>query len=170
MNDSTTLDTAPDPTRVPPQPTSDERAVAGLAWLAATFPPLAAQDLLHGNDVIALTVYGSEVVIHLRDVDTARRVAARLDLTSWVDLVDDDARQQWWTGQVGDVNVRVVHCYTFPADEPAATNLYRCAHCGAAFGITGQSTGSDDDREADEHYAAEVARHESGECTQAVTQ
>ena len=41
---------------------------------------------------------------------------------------------------------------------------YECSRCGAAFGIAGENTGSDDDYAADEYYASEVEFHESGRC------
>lgn len=167
MTQPTTLGTAPDPTREPQPPTPNERALAGLAWLAATMPTLTAQDCLTGKDITALTVYSHEVRIHFCEVATAERVAARLGLTDWTDHVNDEHRQQWWAGEVGDVPVTVVHVELFPHSEPS-TSTYRCERCGAAFGVTGQSTGCDEDGYAEEYFEVEVARHESGECTPAV--
>jgi hypothetical protein len=41
---------------------------------------------------------------------------------------------------------------------------YECRKCGARFGIAGENSGSDEDYAADDYYASEVERHESGEC------
>lgn len=50
-----------------------------------------------------------------------------------------------------------------------SADWYTCSRCGAQMGIAGTSTGSDDDYATDDYFESEVERHESGECTPAVT-
>jgi hypothetical protein len=42
--------------------------------------------------------------------------------------------------------------------------IYSCGRCGAAFGVAGQGSGSDADREVDEWFVERVRYHEAGEC------
>lgn len=49
---------------------------------------------------------------------------------------------------------------------PASTvETFKCARCGAQFGIAGVSTGSPEDLAVDEYHRTEVERHQSGQCT-----
>jgi hypothetical protein len=101
---------APDATRTPDPLTDNERTLAGLAWLATTIPALIAQDCLHGDEITEIGAGPHQVSVQLIEVGAAARIAARLGLTSWADLDDDDYRHQWWTGSIDGLRVRVSYC------------------------------------------------------------
>lgn len=64
-------------------------------------------------------------------------------------------------GIVLDVPVRLSATTLGHMTEPSA---YRCERCGAQMGLSGGFVARGED-DAAEHFAAEIARHEAGECT-----
>jgi hypothetical protein len=87
----------------------NDRALAGLAWLAATLPTLVEQDCLQGDEITSAAATRFDVTIHIKDYATAARIAARLGLrvNGWYGA---DSEQSWWTGKSGDVEVSVMTC------------------------------------------------------------
>ena len=139
----------------------NDRALAGLAWLAATMPTLVQQDCLKGDEIVGLTTGPHNVDIHLDDYATTARVAARFGFNILDGFGGPDNTQTWWGGKSGEIEVRVMTCDPAPT---STVSTYECERCGAAFGIAGCSTGSDEDREADEYFDEQIAHHESGAC------
>ena len=101
-------------------------------------------------------------------------------------LLDSLADVQAWAGRLGVEVVareakahRQIHhnahatwggvsfsmCYVEHVPAPLPVETYTCSRCGATFGIAGGVDGQE--YEADDYFASEVERHESGECVTA---
>lgn len=88
----------------------NDRALVGLAWLAATIPTLVQQDCLKGDEIVGVTAGPYHVDIHLDDLPTTARIAARLGLTEAFGYGGEDNPQTWFIGALDGLEIRVMTC------------------------------------------------------------
>lgn len=90
----------------------NDRALAGLAWLAATMPTLVQQDCLKGDEITELAANGYDIRIQFVDHSTAARVAGRLALPVSRDLYIDEHgyAHQTWRSEIAGFEVTVSYC------------------------------------------------------------
>lgn len=87
----------------------DQRVLSNVTWLAAHLPSIVAAECPTGDEITAVTIYGSEIRIQMDRVAVAERVAEHLGFTEHGQRPTADGRpHHHWSGYRDDTFVYVV--------------------------------------------------------------